>query len=63
MVIDKHFNHFNSVKKCEQAYDGVCSIPDALQGWIPAWTMSLFQEDCIAHDFCYACVSSKHYLM
>jgi len=46
---------YEKAGECTSSFDGVCSVPDTLKNWIPQWTLSLFEEDCIAHDFCYTC--------
>ena len=33
--------------ECTSVIDGVCSVPETLKNWIPQWTLSLFEEDCI----------------
>ena len=45
------------VDECSSFSDGGGSVPENLKNLIPSWTLSLFQEDCITHDYCYTCVS------
>ena len=45
------------VEACSSYINAECSVPDFLRSFVPSWTYSVFREDCIAHDICYACVS------